>query len=98
MGTSALLDLDLEVSDLSGQKLLNVRSVAEDATIGELIEGSVPRMRLPGEDVEGRALNYHALLEREGRHLHSSELVSDVLQPKYKIVLQPNIDAGRAKC
>ena len=98
MGTAALLDLDIEVSDLSGQKLLNVKSVAEDATVGELVEGSVPKMRLPEEDVEGRALNYHALLEREGRHLHSSELVGDVLQPKDKIVLQPNIDAGCSKC
>jgi hypothetical protein len=98
MATPALLDLDLEISDLSGQKRLNVKSVAEDATVGELIEGTVPRMRLPQEDVEGRALNYHALLDREGRHLHASERVGEVLQPKDRIVLQPNIDAGQARC
>jgi hypothetical protein len=39
-------------------------------------------------------LSYQALLEREGRHLHAAERVSDVLEPQDRIVLQPNIDAG----
>jgi hypothetical protein len=44
--------------------------------------------------VEGRPLTYHARLDREGRHLQSSELVGQALQEGDRVVLQPNIDAG----
>ena len=92
--TTALLEMDLEATDLSGQRSINVDSVPADASVGELIDGLLPRLRLPADDAEGRPLSYQALLEREGRHLHASERVSDVLEPKDRIVLQPNIDAG----
>jgi hypothetical protein len=92
--STAVLDLDLEATDVSGQRMVRVNSVSEDASVGELIDDLVPKLRLPSDDVEGRPLNYQALLEREGRHLHSAERVSDVVRPKDRIVLQPNIDAG----
>jgi hypothetical protein len=53
------------------------------------------QMNLPQNDVSGRPLTYHARLEREGRHLHASERVGDAVQNGDKVVLQPNIDAGK---
>ena len=51
-------------------------------------------MGLVDMDVEGRPLTYHARLEREGRHLHGAEILSDVVQTGDKIVMQPVIMAG----
>jgi hypothetical protein len=84
----------LHASDVSGQKTVSLNGVPADATIGE-VTGPLPlKMKLPPNDVSGRPLTYHALLEREGRHLHDSERVGDALRPEDRIVLQPNIDAG----
>jgi hypothetical protein len=95
MGTPQKLGIGLQVSDVSGQKLHNVSNVPADATVGELIQGMLSQMNLPQNDVGGHPLTYHALLEREGRHLHASELVGDAVQNGDKVVLQPNIDAGK---
>lgn len=87
--------LALQVSDVSGQKLVRVTGVPRDSTVGELIQSLLPRMRLP-QNVHGdqAAPTYQARLEREGRHLHSSETVGDALQQEDKLVLQPHIVAG----
>lgn len=95
METQRQLGIGLQVSDVSGQKLHNVSNVPPDATVGELIQGMLGQMNLPQNDVSGRPLTYHARLEREGRHLHASERVGDAVQNGDKVVLQPNIDAGR---
>ena len=84
----------LEVSDVSGQKGLTVSGVPNDASVGELVEQLLAEMHLTREDASGRPLTYQARLEREGRHLHASERVGDVLQTGDRLVLQPNIDAG----
>ncbi|NLS93554.1 MAG: hypothetical protein GXX96_15455 [Planctomycetaceae bacterium] len=86
--------IGLLVRDVSGQKKVEVRNVPVDSTIGEVVQGSLPKMGLPNTDVEGRPLNYHARLEREGRHLHASESVGDALRDDDQLVLQPNIQAG----
>jgi hypothetical protein len=86
--------LAIQASDVSGQKVVKVAGIAPDATIGELVQGLVPKMELPTADAEGRPLSYHVRLEREGRHLHATEIVADVLEPEDRIVLQPNIMAG----
>jgi hypothetical protein len=87
--------ISLHVRDTSRQKSADVKAPS-DSTVGELVQGLVnSRMRLLGLDVEGRPLNYHARLEREGRHLHASETVGDVLKDEDEIVLQPHIVAGR---
>ena len=65
--------------------------------LGEMIEGVLGRMKLPRNDASGHALTYHARLEREGRHLHGSEVIGDSLQSGDQVVLQPNIDAGGCK-
>ncbi len=87
--------IGIQVSDVSGQKTHNVSNLPTDATVGELIQGLLSQMSLPKNDVGGRPLTYQARLEREGRHLHSSELIGDALQNGDNVVLQPNIDAGQ---
>ena len=86
--------LTLHATDVSGQKVARASEVPADATIGEFIQAMLSEMNLPANDVSGRPLTYHALLEREGRHLHASESVGAALQEDDKVVLQPNIDAG----
>ena len=84
----------IEAIDVSQQKMARVPSAPAEATVGELIKGLLSKMDLPQNDAEGRPLAYHALLEREGRHLHASETVGAALQEDDRLVLQPNIDAG----
>ena len=84
----------IRVSDVTGQKVVDVSDVPTDATIGELIEGLLPRMSMPRNDNGGRLLAYQARLDREGRHLHTSEVVGDALMPHDRLVLQPEINAG----
>jgi len=73
---------------------MRVSDVSSDSTVRELVQGLLARMRLVDKDVEGRPIEYRARLEREGRHLHDSELVGDALLPDDEIVLQPKINAG----
>ena len=94
MSATAVMDANFEVSDVSGQKLVNVSNVPTDATIGELILGLLARMRLPVNDAGGRPLSYHARLDREGRHLQGTERVAEAVQTGDRVVLQPNVDAG----
>ena len=88
--------IHIRASDVSGQKTVKVAGIDPDSTIGELVEGLVPKMHLPANDGEGRPISYHVRLEREGRHLHASEITGEVLQSDDQIVLQPNIMAGGA--
>ena len=94
MSAVAIAETGFEVSDVTGQKVVAVSSVAGDATIGELIPELLGRMRLPANDAAGRPLSYHARLDREGRHLQGAERVRESVQPGDRIVLQPNVDAG----
>ena len=94
MGKPETMGIGLQASDVSGQKTFDVHDVPPDSTVGELIQGLLGQMNLPQNDVGGRQLTYHALLEREGRHLHASERVGDALTSGDRVVLQPNIDAG----
>lgn len=86
--------LALEVADVTGQKRVQFNHVPPDSTVKELIEDSVPRMNLPEKSAKGRPFVYHMRLEREGRHLHSSERLADAVQTGDRLVLQPNIEAG----
>ena len=91
--TDATATITLEASDTTGQKAVSVDGPS-DATVGELIQNLMSQMSLPRNDSNGRPLAYHARLDREGRHLHSSEILREALQPNDRIILQPNIDAG----
>jgi hypothetical protein len=86
--------MELEATDVTGQKKKRVTGLPDDSTVGELIQGLRIAMNMPANDVSGRPLTYHALHEREGRHLNSSERVTDALKTGDRIMLQPSLDAG----
>jgi len=88
------LTVPIRVSDVTGQRVFDIKDTPRDATVGELIEGLLPRMNLPRNDNGGRTLNYQARLDRSGRHLHTSEIVGDALEPNDRVTLQPEINAG----
>jgi hypothetical protein len=94
MATATAMKLDLYAHDVTRQKKAHVSDVSHDTTVRELVNGLVGKMRLVNKDKAGRPLQFQALLEREGRHLHDSELVSDALQPDDELVLHPKINAG----
>ncbi len=87
--------LTLRVTDVTGQKKLKFRVPGGDSetTVGELVEGLLPRMGLPGV-ADGRPLTYSARLEREGRHLLGSERVAEALRENDELLLSPSINAG----
>jgi hypothetical protein len=88
--------LDILASDVTGQTVVNVGIDAGDRemSVGELLDAIVPRMKLPRLGNGGRPLTYHARLDREGRHLHATEVVGEVLRPQDRIMIQPTIEAG----
>ncbi len=96
MGRPETLGLTLEAVDVSQQKVRRVNTVQPEVTVQEIIEPLLAQMNLPQNDPEGRPVTYQALLEREGRHLQSWERVGDALQSGDRLVLQPNIDAGKS--
>jgi len=84
----------VHVEDVTGQHTARNRSVPSDATVLEVVKQLLGDMEMGAHDSEGRPLNYHALLEREGRQLGDNERAGDVLKPDDTIRLLPNIDAG----
>jgi hypothetical protein len=95
MGQAATLpELELEISDVSGQKVFSVTNAPSDGTVGELVHEMLGKMNLPQNDAGGAPLSYQARLEREGRHLNASERIGDALERGDRLTLQPNIDAG----
>ena len=84
----------LQVSDVSAQKMANVKDVPREATVAELVNELLHQLKLPQQDVEGRPLTYGVRRQRDGQHLHASERVGEALLPGDHIVLQPNVDAG----
>jgi hypothetical protein len=86
--------IELTVTDVSEQKTKIVRDVPTHASVRELVRGLLPSLRLPENDVGGRPVTYHARLEREGRHLHDTELVGEALESGDRVVLQPDVNAG----
>ena len=94
MGTAATATLDLFARDMTGQKKFRLGKVPLQSSIGEIVRGALARMGLGIQDRDGHALEYRARLEREGRQLHNSELVGDVLRTDDELVLTPRISAG----
>ena len=94
MAMAAVSELKLHVQDVTGQKAKMVSGLKHDATVGDLIDGVLARMRLPENDSEGRPISYFGRLEREGRHLHRTEVLGDAVQADDRITLLPNVEAG----
>jgi hypothetical protein len=89
-----LQTMNLEATDVSGQKTAALSNIPAGATVADMIQWALPDMNLPRNDTEGFAIMYQALLEREGRHLGGRELVHDALEEGDRIVLHPSVDAG----
>ena len=84
----------LVVTDVSKQRTAKVRDVPAEASIGELVQELLESMHFPAEDPSGRPLSYRARLDREGRHLNSSERVGTALRTGDELILQPSVDAA----
>lgn len=84
--------LTLHLQDASGQREFVARDVPKEASWGEILKGMVANMSLP-KNPDGGNL-WTGRLEREGRHLHTSEIVGEALEDGDKIVLAPEVDAG----
>ena len=89
-----LASLDIVASDVTGQRSVDVRGIPVEQSIGQLVDGLLPRMNLHRLDRSGSPIHFDARLEREARHLHRSERVGDSLQPGDHVVLHPRIMAG----
>lgn len=87
-------ELELQVSDVSGQKVFNVKNAPVANTVGQLISEMIPILNLPRNDNSGAPLTYMARSERTGTHLNASERLGDTLEPGDRLTLAPNIDAG----
>ena len=92
--TESVLEIPLEISDVSGQKVFTVNNAPTNNTVGELVHEMIGKMQLPRNDANGAPLSYQARLQREGRHLNASERIGDALVRGDKLTVQPNIDAG----
>ena len=86
--------IGISVSDVSGQKVKQVNVLEPDKTVGEIVDELLSELNLPVQDPEGRPLTYHALLDRESRHVNASELVSDAFETGDRLTIQPVIEAG----
>lgn len=85
---------NLSAADVTGQKLVRLHDVKASCSVGEMLDGMLPRMRLHQVDHNGNPVQYEVRLEREGRHLHRSERVGDVLEEADHLVVHPRIVAG----
>ena len=94
MGAVVAMKLNLTASDATGQRKFTVRDLPGDTTVQELLQGLVPRMGLARGRSTGAPQAFHAFLERDGRHLQSSETVGEVLRDQDEIVLHPDVQAG----
>jgi lysophospholipid acyltransferase (LPLAT)-like uncharacterized protein len=86
--------ISLRISDFTGQKRTRVAAVSRHSTVGDLVRSLLAKLGLPESNVEGKPLAYQARLQREGRHVHASELVGEALEEGDEINLTPSIDAG----
>ena len=84
--------ITLRVSDVSGQRNVVVRDIPRDASWGQTMQAVLGRMSLPrNPEVE---TIWKGRLEREGRHIHASEIVGEALQNEDHVVLHPEVQAG----
>jgi hypothetical protein len=93
MGTVVAMKLNLTARDTTGQRRYALSDVRGDATVRELVRGLVRKLGLSPEE-SALAPQFHAFLERDGRHLRSSEIVGEALREGDEVVLQPDVQAG----
>jgi hypothetical protein len=86
--------LDIEVTDVTGQRRKRLLGYPADATVREMLGDMVDQLELSRTNPAGAPLVYHGRLQREARHLHNSEIVGEALQTGDVISLHPKINAG----
>ena len=89
-----MTNIGFQVRDNSGQRRFTVHNYRGDATVGELVRTFVDRLGLRRAGADAADEIYHAFSGREGRHLRSAEIVSDVIQQDDEITLRPDVQAG----
>ena len=82
----------VEIGDMTGQRNL-LSEIPAEASWGEALSAILSQMSLPPNDT-GTNEVWTGRLEREGRHIHASEIVGDALQEGDRVVLQRDIQAG----
>jgi hypothetical protein len=96
MNAATAETIDLVVTDLSGQHHLRASDVPKSATITQMLEDLLARLKIGRHDSNGAPLEYRVRLDREARHLHGDERVGDALRPDDEVTLHPTADAGAA--
>ena len=86
--------LTLYVQDISGQREFVAKNVPVDASWGETMSTIVGNMSLPKNAPTGEEIVWTGRLNREGRHLHGSEINGETFQEGDRVVLQPEVNAG----
>jgi hypothetical protein len=86
--------IPITARDVTRQKAVNIPELPTDATVSELIDVLVPRLKLATTDGSGSPVNYYARNDRTGDHLHGADLVSESLQADDEISLSPEVTAG----
>jgi hypothetical protein len=85
--------MTLRFTDQSKQRTYLARDIPRDALLGEIRESVVAAMNLPRNTPQGE-VDYKCRLDREGRHLHDSEVVGEAAADQDLIQLQPEAIAG----
>lgn len=85
--------ISLNVEDMTGQRGYVATNVQKEASWGETLGGILAGMSLPPNEPSSPT-RWSGRLEREGRHLHDSEIVGDALVDGDKVVLEPEVTAG----
>ncbi|MBI2297369.1 MAG: hypothetical protein HYU66_00205 [Armatimonadetes bacterium] len=83
----------VRVVGLDGQRAVDLTAPA-DRTIGELLEGLVPKLRLPSFDSNGQPLSWAAMHQEEARRLLPQEVIGECLEEHDTVRLVPDIEAG----
>jgi hypothetical protein len=86
--------LSITARDITGQKRYRASDIPGDYSVGDVVDGLLPRMSLNRLDQNGSPIKFEARLDREGRHLNRAEIVGEVLQDEDEVVLHPRIMAG----
>jgi len=85
--------LTLRVRDVSEQQEFIARDLDPQASWGETLKRIVAGLDLP-PNTPAEANAWTGRLEREGRHLHPSEILGEALEDLDEVVLQPEVVAG----
>jgi len=85
--------ITVRVQDMSGQREFVAKGVRTDVSWGEAMNGILAGMSLPTNTPTSETV-LTGRLEREGRHLHDSEIVGDALCDQDLVRLEQEVSAG----